>query len=304
MKNKIVKKCLYNSEILKDNIKLLKNKYNFLEEFIIGKSVLDEDIKCLKLGKGKKKVFINASHHANEWITSLLIMMYVENYLNMFYSNVENYKGYNIKKLWNNTTLYIVPMVNPDGVNLVLNVDKVINNKKYKYLWKKNVYKLNMWKSNIRGVDLNLNYPYGFNEAKLIKAKKGIMKEGERDFCGINPLSEPETVALYKLTKLYKFDITISLHSQGKEIYWEGGKNKKEEAYNLGKIFEKISGYKLKKPDYNYSFAGYKDWSVEELKNIGFTIEVGKGREKVSLDIEKVYEIYEEIEEIFLKVLE
>lgn len=304
MENIVKKNLLYNYEILKNNLEDLKVKYNFFEIGNIGKSVLDEEIKYLKLGKGENKVLINASHHANEWISSLVIMIFVEKYLDLKNNNVDNYKTYNINNLWNNSTLYVVPMVNPDGVNLVLNVDKLKKGEIYKNIWGDYVDNLEYWKANIRGVDLNLNYPFGFEQAKINKAKKGIIKPGPRDYAGPNYLSEPESIAMCNFTRLKKFDITISLHSQGKEIYWDSGKDKLSTAYELGKFFEKVSGYLLTKPEYNSSFAGYKDWSVNELQNIGYTIELGKGEEGKSLSLDNVQNIYEDVEEIFLKSLE
>lgn len=166
-------------------------------------------------------------------------------------------------------------------------------------------YNFYIWKLvNIIGVDLNLNYPFGFEQAKINKAKKGIIKPGPRDYAGPNYLSEPESIAMYNFTRLKKFDVTISLHSQGKEIYWDAGKDKLSTAYELGKFFEKVSGYLLTKPEYNSSFAGYKDWSVNEFQNIGYTIELGKGEEGKSLSLDNVQNIYEDMEEIFLKSLE
>ena len=304
MKNIIKNYLPYNYNLLKEDLILLKNKYHNFYIGNIGKTVLGEDIKYLKLGNGKNKVFVNASHHANEWISSLVIMMFVEKYLYLKNNYVDNYKSYNINELWKNSTLYVVPMVNPDGVNLVLGVDNFNKQELYKDIWGKYVDKLEYWKANIRGVDLNLNYPFGFEQAKINKAKKGVISVGPRDYTGINSLSEPETIAMYNFSKLYKFDITISLHSQGKEIYWDAGKEKLSTAYELGKFFEKVSGYILTKPEYNSSFAGYKDWSVNELQNIGYTIELGKGEEGKSLSLRNVDKIYNEVEEIFLKVLE
>lgn len=302
LKNRMIKNNIpYNYDILKNDISMLKIFYDNFFIGNIGKSVLNEDIKYLKIGEGKKKVFINASHHANEWITSLVIMLFVEKYVYLKKNFTNNYKKYNINKLWNNSTLYVVPMVNPDGVNFVLGKNDI---SEYINISDLDMERRKYWKSNIRGVDLNLNYPYGFEEAKIIKGKKGIVGPGPRDFCGNNPFSEPETIAMYNFTMLNRFDITISLHSQGKEIYFDAGVDKIEFAYNLGKFFEKVSGYILTKPEYKSSFAGYKDWSVNELKNIGYTIEVGKGEEGKSLELKKIDEIYEEVEEIFLKALE
>lgn len=301
----IIKNYLpYDYSILKNDICLLKEKYNIFFIGDIGKSVLGKKIFFLKLGSGNKKIFINASHHGNEWISSLVIMMFVEKYLQLKINYVDNYKSYNINELWKNSTLFVVPMVNPDGVDLAIHGNNLEMNSEYKRMWINYEEKFECWKANIRGVDLNLNYPYGFEHAKINKAKKGVVGPGARDFAGENPLSEPETIAMYDFTKLNKFDLTISLHSQGKEIYWDAGKEKMAEAYELGNFFEKVSGYILTKPQYESSFAGYKDWSVYELKNIGYTIELGQGEEGKSLDLKQVNTIYSDVEEIFLKVLQ
>ena len=105
---------------------------------------------------------------------------------------------------------------------------------------------------------------------------------------------------MYQFTKLHQFDLTISLHSQGKEIYWSYQDIKLKKALEMGKKFSAVSGYKLTEPEYNSSFAGYKDWFIKEFKKPGFTIEIGKGEEGISLPINQIEEIQEEIEEIFL----
>lgn len=230
-------------------------------------------------------------------------MMFIEKilYLN---KNNEKYKGYEIRELLNKVSIYIVPMVNPDGVNLCLMQKETLNNEKYNYIWKPFINQLDFWKSNIRGVDLNLNYPSGWNEAKKIKNKLGINSPGIRDYVGQNYLSEPETIAMYKFSKINKFKLSISLHSQGQEIYWTYKNIKIEKAKQIGDLFEKVSGYKLTKPQYNSSFAGYKDWFIEEFKKPGYTIEIGKGEEGISLKLEDVEKTYNEIEEIFFIAME
>lgn len=146
----------YTYDILKNDLLFLQYEYNLFKISNIGKSTLGEEILYIRLGNGNRKLFINASHHANEWMTSLVTMMFIEKYLKL-YKNKENYKGYNIQDLWNRTSLYIVPMVNPDGVNLCLKDKKIINKKLYYDVWEKYKDRLFDWKSNIRGVDLK-NY--------------------------------------------------------------------------------------------------------------------------------------------------
>ncbi len=108
---------LYNSYILKQNITSLNYTYPFLNVQIVGNSVLGKPIYVIKLGRGPNKVFYSASIHANEWITSVLLMKFIENYCDAYVSD-ESLYGYSIKKLFNNASIFIMPMVNPDGVGL------------------------------------------------------------------------------------------------------------------------------------------------------------------------------------------
>ncbi|MCL2354879.1 MAG: hypothetical protein FWC68_03220 [Oscillospiraceae bacterium] len=105
----------YNSDILKSNMLLLKNTYPFLDIFSIGTSVLGEDIPCVRLGSGKKEVFYSASIHANEWITSPLLMKFIEDFC-IAYTNNSNIFGIDAKEIFDSCTIYIAPMCNPDGV--------------------------------------------------------------------------------------------------------------------------------------------------------------------------------------------
>lgn len=304
MNNKIIKTNKnYTYDILKNDLLFLNYEYPFFRINNIGKSTLKEKIIYIKLGEGNKKLFINSSHHANEWMTSLITMMFIEKYLRLL-KNKENYKGYNIGELWKKVSVYIVPMVNPDGVNLCLKNKKIINEKLYKEIWGEYENNLENWKANIRGVDLNLNYPAGWQQAVKNKTKKGITKPGPRDYVGPNAISEIETKNMIEFTKLFHFDMTISLHSQGQEIYWNYLNYKIEKAYEIGKKLEKVSGYLLTEPDYYSSFAGYKDWFIENFKKPAYTIEIGKGEEGKALPLEKAEKIYNEVEEMFFVAIE
>ncbi len=298
MNKKIVKtNQSYTYDILKNDLLFLNYEFPFFKINEIGKSTLGEKIIYIKLGEGNKKLFINGAHHANEWMTSLITMMFIETYLTL-HQKKEIYKGYDIEELWKNVSLFIVPMVNPDGVNLCLKEKKILNDNLYKNIWEKS--NLENWKANIRGVDLNLNYPAGWEQAVKNKAKKGIIAPGARDYSGPNAVSEIETKNMINFTTLFQFDMTISLHSQGQEIYWNYLNYKIEKAYEIGKKLAKVSGYQLTEPTYYSSFAGYKDWYIENFKKPGYTIEIGKGEEGKSLPLEKAKEIYEEMEELFL----
>lgn len=114
----------YSYEKLKQNMNELKRAYPFLEMGRIGYSVLGKEIPYIRIGKGTKEVLYHAGIHANEWITSILLMKFIEEFCNAYIFNERIY-GVNAQYLFENVSLYIVPMVNPDGIDLVTgNVEK------------------------------------------------------------------------------------------------------------------------------------------------------------------------------------
>lgn len=107
----------YNSFILRQNLISLIRTFPFLNIQIVGNSVLGKPIYVIKLGNGPKKVFYSASIHANEWITSVLLMKFVEDYAKAYVNDGSLYNK-SIKSLFNSSSIYIMPMINPDGIVL------------------------------------------------------------------------------------------------------------------------------------------------------------------------------------------
>ena len=108
----------YNYSLMSQNLATLNRTYPFLNVQTVGNSVLGKNIYVVKLGKGTKKVFYSASIHANELITSVLLMKFIEDYC-IAYNNNSRLYGYSVRRLFNSVSIYIMPMVNPDGVDLV-----------------------------------------------------------------------------------------------------------------------------------------------------------------------------------------
>ena len=156
----------YTSDILDLNILSMQAIYPFLEFGTIGQSVLGKPLRYIRFGNGKKEVFYSASFHANEWINSPLLMKFLE-ILSKAYVNNLNVFGYPAKYLFENTSLYIVPMVNPDGVDLVTgnypeNSPIIQNTKAIANNFPEIPYP-NGWKANILGVDLKIYQPFSQN---------------------------------------------------------------------------------------------------------------------------------------------
>ena len=285
----------YTYEIMMSNLHELNNTYPFIQIQNTSYSVLGKAIPVIRLGRGRKQVFYSASIHAQEWITSVLLMKFIEDYSLAYITNGSLY-GVRIRDLFLSTSIYIMPMVNPDGVDLVTGFYPT-NSLIYRSFQSiaQNFPSIPFpdgWKANFNGVDLNLQFPAGWNNAKEIKYSQGFNQPSPRDFVGYGPLTEPEALAIYNFTLAYNFSLVIAFHTQGQEIYWQFQDFNPPRSEYIGNRFAEASGYLLAETPYNSSFAGYKDWFIQTYNRPGYTIEAGIGQNP--LPISQFDEIYQD----------
>lgn len=289
----------YTYEIMERDIQGLKVRYPFIETGVAGKSVLGKNLYYIKLGNGPNQVFYNGSQHGLEWITSVLLMKYIENFSKAYADRV-GIGGYNVRDIWNRSTIYIIPMVNPDGVNLVLD-GLQRDNPYYSNLIRWNNGSTDFssnWQANIRGVDLNHNYDASWNISKQEEAMYGVTGPGPTRYSGPYPESEPESKAIANFTRNHNFRLVIAYHTQGEVIYWTYLNIVPTDAQRIAQLFSQVSGYTLSQTVGIASYAGYKDWFIGTYRRPGFTIEVGRGRNPVP--ISQFNEIYNDNIEILL----
>ena len=217
-------------------------------------------IVAIQLGCGCTKVLITGTHHANESITGTL--------------------------LWE-LLLYCVPLVNPDGADLVAGE---IPEASPEYVQAAAIAAgfpqipfPDGWKANLRGVDLNLNYPASWELAKEIKGSLGFDRAAPRDFPGNQPLDQRETAALAAYTACIRPDILLAYHTQGRVIYPGGRDLDPPGAKNLAEKFSEASGYAVEDVPPESSNAGFKDWFLRRFHRPGFTIEAGLGENPLPL---------------------
>lgn len=112
----------FSSNVVYQNIELLKQQYPFLQTGSAGKSILGKDIPFVRIGRGTKEVFYSAAIHANEWITSLILLEFLHEYCEAIKNNSTIW-GFSATSLFESVSIYIMPIVNPDGVGF-----KIIGN--------------------------------------------------------------------------------------------------------------------------------------------------------------------------------
>ena len=274
------------SELYEQTIRRLAEAYPFLETDVLTRTAFGRPIYTIDIGDGDREVLFTGAHHANEWITATLLLKFLEELAEAFQTNGNIY-GVPAATILKYATIHFVPMVDPDGVDLVTGA---IRPQTPEYNIARQIAGdfpdipfPDGWKANLLGVDLNLQYPAGWLIAREIKFSQGFTKPAPRDYVGRAPLSQRESRTLARYTEDVDPDLVLAYHTQGKAIYWQFRDYQVPGAKALGEEFARLSGYSLEDTPYESSFAGYKDWFIQDFRRPGFTIEAGSGTNPLPL---------------------
>ena len=280
----------FTSTVMEYIVRGITARYPFINDGRMGYSVLGKPLYWLSIGNGSREVFYNASHHANEWITTPLLMKYLENYARA-YAFGGNIGGRSAAELYRRTTLYLAPLVNPDGVDIAVNGIDITNPYHRKLISKVGIHSFNkVWQANVNGVDINHNYDAHWQVVKEYPSPGG--------YAGPYSESEPETKAIVDFVREEDFDILIAFHSQGGEIYYDFDGSMGKESERIVREMAQHSGYRAAIAEGTAAFGGCKDWFIKEFGKAGFTVEIGHG--KNPLPEEMLNSIYEENAKIIL----
>ncbi len=247
----------YNYNLFCNELKKMPN----LKLFSFGKSLTGRELFCIKYGSGRRTLLISAAFHGTEWITSMVLMEFIKSLSQQSFADNSD-----------DICLYLVPMLNPDGIEIHIGKDKPqIEYPSFEY--GKEIY----WQANARGVDLNHNFDAAWASYKSAEAENKIFAPGPTRFSGTAPESEPESRALADLVRRINPEMVMALHSQGEVIYYDFNGFVPEGSAELVKKMVSVSGYSPETPEQIASSGGFKDWFIDAFKRPGFTIEVGKG---------------------------
>ena len=284
----------YDYKRMKDELFEITENNADVNRFIIGKSVMGKELYGVSFGKGTKKIFLSGAYHGLEYLTSVFLIKFLDEYIKHTKNN-DIWFGYNTKKLYESTTLYVVPMVNPDGVDIAIHGLDITNPHHRHLISVAGIHSFNeVWQANANGVDINHNF--NANWEMTVNTPSPTKYGGE--FCE----SEPETKAVTDFIRKENFDALAAFHSQGREIYYDFDGMASQKAQNIAERMAKESGYAVAHPVGSASYGGCKDWFIKEFGKLGFTIEIGKGKNPLPLSM--INDIFEENAKIALCLMD
>lgn len=251
-----------------------------LELFNVGKSVLGKNMLGTHIGAyDGPQILIQAGIHAREYITTLLL--------------IEQVRYLHAKGLSSAGGIYFVFMVNPDGIEVVLDGIESVPcdiTQQYLILGNEGSRDFGRLKSNINLVDLNTNFDADWGQGALNEYCPFY-----ENFIGFYPQSEREVQGLIDFTLKNRPLLTISYHSKGEVIYYGFNDESDMDLSRDRAIGERLSaetGYPLILTE--QSAGGYKDWCIRYLQIPAYTIEVGNENIPHPISEEYLPEIFDQ----------
>ena len=279
----VVPTNVYSYAQMIEDMETLRSQYaDVVTVASIGATELGRDIPVIRIGdlNARYHVLLQGAIHGREHLTAWLLMAMADYWLD------HGILGYG------DACYHIIPMTNPDGVIIsqtgTLNDAQheiYLNDKENGYTTRSESSYAELWKANGEGIDINRNFPAGW---ELIDDRTG---PSSQQYQGSKPFSAAEAIALRDYTLKYAFDATISYHATGSLIYFSYGDKEpvNTQSKSLAKAVKEISGYDLASSN-GIDGAGYKDWVIDELEIPSLTIEIGC--EEAALAEREIYSIF------------
>lgn len=274
----------YGCAALWKELRRLEQDFPAVRVFRAGRSVLGKEIPAVGMGCLRNAVLLVGAVHGEEWLTARLLARFAGEIAAAWTDDAPSFAGLSRGK-----GLIIVPMLNPDGVEIALEGPRAAGpfREQAERLYRENSGK---WQANARGVDLNHNFDAGWPVLRAMEIEAGITGPAAARYGGPYPHSEPETRSILNLICAFRPRRLYAFHSQGEEIYWEYDGIRVPHADSIARALASLSGYTLVRNAGLASHGGLKDWFIQECRRPGFTIEIGKGENPLPPeDLEPIY---------------
>lgn len=256
----------YTSRMVYDNIAALQATYpEIISTESIGSSVQGRDITLLKLGTGQRKVLVVAGMHSREGIAVNFTMRCIDEYAEALAAG-KHYGRYNVKKLLSEYTIYFVPLINPDGMDIFAGIE-MPEYTEVPYTEEE----LDEFKNTANGVNLNRNFPFEWGAEGI-----NVTTPDHRSYAGVSAGSEPETQAIIELCKANEFEWLLDMHCKGHLIYYQDKVNEvTEESNRLARRLYTRFGFTLTDQSNVFEISGgLENWFRKEYGKPGICVEL------------------------------
>jgi carboxypeptidase T len=250
----------------------------------LGKTYEGRDIWMVKLSdhveqeEAEPGVLFMGAHHGNEkpgYEVCLFFIQYVVDH----YTNATTPE---VREAVDNTQIYLIPMVNPDGVEANTRKNMEPNHGPLGFNKEVTSY----------GVNLNRNYDDNWFLYYLFPIRYGLpfaYPDSSMNYRGPYPFSENETKAVKQFADTHNVSISISYHTYGEVIFYPWMHTTRQTPdeplfRSVGENISKFNGYYLYvKKDYVINRPGgtlgtSENWLYRNHDIIAFTIELCKQR--------------------------
>lgn len=241
------------------------------------------------------EILYTALHHAREPMSLSQMIYFMWYLLEQYDANPE------VRNIIDETELYFVPCLNPDGY--------ILNNEMFPDgggMWRKNGRDNNqdgILDIDHDGVDINRNY--GHNWAHDNEGSSS--NEGADTYRGPQAFSEPETRAMKFFCEQHDFKLALNYHSYGNVLLYPFGYDTSAKPADQ-EVFEKFGSLLVRENDYlhgtSFTALDYltngdaNDWMYgeEDTKNaiLTFTPEVGSACDDFYPDIDNIIPLCEQ----------
>ncbi|AWI11784.1 carboxypeptidase [Caldibacillus thermoamylovorans] len=248
----------------------------------IGTSHFYQPIWAIKLGKGEESILLIGAHHGREWISSNLLMVMLERYADAYQHKKKI--GKFDSNIFDKISIWFVPMLNPDGVDIQQGKLPVQNKRDFIFM---NDGSLNFkrWKASGIGIDLNRQYPSGWQDVP------GSPFPSYKGYKGKRPFEAKEVQAVVRFIEEINPMSAIAYHSSGQEIFWQyGARQNIVRDYFLATKLAELTGYSLSIPPEEANGGGFTDWFIEEYGKPAFTLELTDFHQESNPPIRKLWE--------------
>ncbi len=298
-------------------IELEKNNSEVMSLNSIGTTYEGRDIWMVKLSDNVESnedepgILLIGAHHGNEWPSFEILLYFIDHMVNFYYKvntdddidgqiNEDPIDGFDndddglrdedpsedrVRDTMNNTQIFLIPMLNPDGVEYGdsgSRKNRVPNHGSFGF------------KDEITSYGVNLNRNYGFDWILYYifpihyHILLSLMDESF-NYRGPSPFSERETRAVKNLVETENICLSLSFHSYSEVMFYPWYHTSKkaphEDTYiSIGENMSKINKYDLliggdyTIPKIGGTLGTYENWAYGEHNILSFTMELCRSR--------------------------